>query len=122
MWARIEALVRRHSTDLTTDRLILEGSALWPERVSALSDLTNVAALWLTADNELFKGRIVTESRYDEGTATEKALVEKFIGRTVRYDHLMIEAVNKLGLASVDVGTTSSIDELMEKCLHVMTS
>ena len=66
--------------------------------------------------------RILTESRCDEGTATEKALVEKFIGRTVRYDDLMMEAVTKLGLASIDVGTASSIDELMEKCLHVMTS
>ena len=122
MWAGIEALVRRHATDLTTDRSIFEGSALWPERVAALSDLTNVATFWLTADSELLKARILAESRYDEGTATEKALVEKFIGRTVRYNDLMMDAVNRLGLVSIDVGTASSIEELTEHCLQLVSS
>ena len=113
MWANIEMLVR------SADRLVIEGSALWPESADALSDLSGVAALWLTADSELLEARIRAESRYDEGTATEKALVEKFIGRTVRYDELMMEAINKLGLESIDAGT-SSIDELMQQCLHLV--
>ena len=122
MWAGIGELVRTHATDPAAGRMIFEGSALWPESVPALSDLTNVATFWLTADSELLESRIIAESRYDEGTATEKALIEKFIERSVRYDDLMMDAVNRLGLVSIDVGMSSSVDELMEQCLHMISS
>ena len=50
MWPGIESLVTSHATDLATYRLVLEGSALWPETVATL-DLDSVASIcpWLIA-------------------------------------------------------------------------
>jgi len=56
MWPDIESIVTTHATDCSTDRLILEGSALWPESVATLN-LDNVAAIWLTASNDFFQAR-----------------------------------------------------------------
>jgi hypothetical protein len=47
-------------------------------------------------------------------------MVEKFLGRNDRYNDLMMEAVNRLGLVSIDVGVASSIDELMEHGLQLV--
>ena len=122
MWPGIEALVRRHATSLTADRLVLEGSALWPERVPALCDLNNVAMFWLTADDDLIESRILAQSRYEAGTTTEKAPVEKFVARSIRYNELMMSAVNKLGLVRIDVGKASSTDELMNQCIELVST
>jgi 2-phosphoglycerate kinase len=57
LWPDIETIITAHATDVSSDRLILEGSALWPEFVATL-DIKNVTAIWLTASNGLFQKRI----------------------------------------------------------------
>ncbi len=47
-------------------------------------------------------------------------MVEKFLGRNDRYNDLMMEAVNRLGLVSIDVGVVSSVDELTEHGLQLV--
>ncbi len=119
MWPDIEAMVTSHATDLSTDRLILEGSALWPESVATL-DLDNVAAIWLTAGNDLFQTRIHNASRFEGAAAREKTMIQKFLGRSLRYNERMMDAVNRLGLVSMDVEAASSLDELSDMCLELI--
>ncbi|MFK4100228.1 AAA family ATPase [Streptomyces sp. NPDC019531] len=103
LWPRIEELVGAHATG---PGLVLEGSALWPERV-ALLDAPHTAAVWLTADEGVVRARIRAGGCYDEASEGERALMDKFLARSVRYQELMVEAVDRLGLARVDVGTES---------------
>lgn len=119
MWPDIEALITSHATDFSTDRLILEGSALWPESVANL-DIDNVAAAWLTASNDLFQTRIHSASRFDEVSARDKIMIQQFLGRTQLYNERMMAAVERLGLVSVDVEVTSSLDELCDLCLNLL--
>jgi len=118
MWPGIEALVATHATDPFTDRLILEGSALWPESVAALH-LDNVAAIWLTASGGLFETRIHHASRFGEASAREKTMVQKFLARALLYNERMMDAVRRIGLASLDIEATSSLDELSDLCLEI---
>ncbi len=118
MWPAIEALIRTHATDLSADRLIIEGSAIWPERVAVMG-LDNVAAFWLTANCHLLKVRIHAASRFDQATSKEKALVEKFLDRAHRYNDLMMDAVNKLCLDSIDVSAAPPSDHLIEQALRL---
>ena len=119
MWPNIEAIVTLHATDLSTDRLILEGSALWPDSVATL-DLDNVAAIWLTASEDLFQTRIHNASRFKEEAAREKTMIQRFLGRSHRYNERMMDAVNRLGLLSMDVEATSSLDQLSDMCLELI--
>ena len=111
VWPLIKDIVTSHATDLSTDRLILEGSAILPELVVALT-LDNTAAIWLTASNELFEQRIYSTSQYETKSSREKKMIDKFLERTWLYNDRMMATVKRLGLVSMDVENASSVNEL----------
>jgi 2-phosphoglycerate kinase len=119
LWPRIEALVTEHATGTDARRLIIEGSGILPDYVAALK-IPNTAAVWLTASADALRDRIYSASRFNERTADEKIMVEKFFGRTERYDQLILNAVNSLGLPSIDTSTVHSIRGLMKQCLQLI--
>ena len=96
----------------------MEGSALWPESVATLN-LDAIAAIWLTASDTLFETRIYNASQFENAKSQEKMMIQKFLERTLRYNQLMMEAVNRLGLISVNVESKSSIDDLSTLCLQL---
>ena len=114
LWPRIEELVAEHAT--TGPGLVLEGSALWPERVAAL-DVPHTAAVWLTAGEDVVRARIRAGGRYDGASQGERLLMDKFLARSVRYQELMVEAADRLGLPRVDVGHGSSVSEVADAVL-----
>lgn len=113
LWPRIEELVGGHATG---PGLVLEGSALWPERVATLA-APHAAAVWLTADETVLRARIRAGGRYDEATREERLLMDKFLARSLRYQELMVAAVDRLDLARVDVGTDTSVSVLADAVL-----
>ncbi len=112
VWSKVEEIIA------TGAGVIVEGSALWPEFVVGL-DADRVAALWLTASEDVLTQRIYGESLYHSKTGREKMMIDKFIGRTLAYDTLMVEVAKCHGLTIVDV-LQSSPDELTDKCLSVL--
>ncbi|HEY0737176.1 MAG TPA: hypothetical protein VGD69_19825 [Herpetosiphonaceae bacterium] len=115
----IAALITTHAGDPTAESLILEGSALWPEFVAGRID-DRVAAVWLTASSNLLRRRIYQASRIETTTGDEQLIIHKFLSRALRYNQHMLEAVQRLGLASIDVESTSSPDELSLRCLEIL--
>ncbi|MGC0340686.1 AAA family ATPase [Streptomyces sp. SLBN-8D4] len=113
LWPRIEELVGAHAGG---PGLVLEGSALWPERVATL-DAPHTAAVWLTAGEDVVRARIRAGGRYDEASEGERALMDKFLARSVRYQELMVEAVDRLGLPRVDVGNGMTVSEVADAVL-----
>jgi 2-phosphoglycerate kinase len=119
VWPQVAHLVALHTTDLATDRLIVEGSAVLPELAVTVIH-RNVAAVWLTADDEHLQRRIHTESRYARKTSREKELIDKFVARTCAFNQRTIQVVKRLGLADVDVRDASNSDELRDLCLSAL--
>lgn len=119
MQPNIESLITAHATDDSTVPLVMEGSALWPEFISTL-DIPDTAAIWLTASNSLFQTRIYNASQIENAADREKMMVQKFLGRTLVYNEQMMEAVNRLGLVSINVESASSLDELSNRCLELL--
>jgi 2-phosphoglycerate kinase len=115
LWPRVEALIENHATDTTTERLVLEGSGVLPERVAALN-LPHVAALWLTSGAATLRERIYAASRHDELSPTEQLLVENFLARSVRYQQRMLKAIDRIGLTSIDTSSDPSVKELLHRC------
>ena len=99
VWPKVAAIVASHSNQTSAPRIILEGSALWPGFVTSL-DFNRVAALWLTASEELFRQRIHQESRSSyPGPSFERTMVDKFPERTLVYNAKMTERL-PVGLIS----------------------
>jgi 2-phosphoglycerate kinase len=121
LWPGIKALITSHATDASTERLILEGSALRPEYVAGL-ELDQVAAVWLTAGEELLQERIYQASNFEQATAEQQALIEMFLGRTHRDNQQTMNAVRNLHLPWIDVGETSSAIDLADAVLERLSN
>lgn len=117
---QVEAIVHSHVSDLSTECLILEGSALWPSFVANLVDSNSVKAIWLTASDQLLGNRILSESNFSNVGEDEKHLIQKFLERTLLYNQRMREKVERLGFIYIDVGSVSMVDELSNKCMELM--
>ena len=118
VWPKVEAIIASHSTDTSTTRIVLEGSALWPELVVSL-DLDKVAAVWLTASEEVFRRRIHNGSLYSSKSPGERMMIDKFLERTLAYNARMVDAVSQHGFILIDV-LQSNVTELAERCLSAL--
>lgn len=117
LWPRIEALITTHAAENSDGPgLVLEGSALWPVHVAGL-DVPGTAAVWLTADDAVLRARVHVAGNYQGATAGEQLLMEKFLARTERYQALMVEAVDRLGLERIDSGDGRGVAELVDSVL-----
>jgi hypothetical protein len=118
-WPAIESLVRAHGGESRPGGLIIEGSGVWPDRAAGMTG-SAVAGIWLTASAETLRERIYSASRYSELTGHERFLVDQFLGRTERYNEIMLSAVRRLGLPMVDVDSAPSLDGLLERCAQLL--
>ena len=120
MWPAIQDIITAHASGSSDEHLILEGSALWPELVATLR-LDHVGAVWLTASDSFRQERIYRASGYEQATARERAMTDKFLGRTHRYNARMMEAVTRLGLPWIDVEAFSSLEQLTDNVLGLLS-
>ena len=120
VWPKVKALIASHSTDTSTTGLVLEGSALWPELVASL-DFDRIAAVWLTASEDVFRQRIHFGSLYSTKSPRERMMIDKFLERTLAYNARMVDAVNQHGFILVDV-LQSNVVELAESCISTLRS
>ncbi|WP_179888569.1 MULTISPECIES: AAA family ATPase [Streptomyces] len=102
LWPRIEELITERAR-AGAPGLVLEGSALRPDRVARLT-VPGTAAVWLTADDTVLRDRVRAAGRYEEATDAERRLMDRFLARTVRFQARMLDAVEAHGLDRVDTG------------------
>lgn len=119
VWSQVVALVEATVADPDLAGLVIEGSALWPEQAPALLSL-EVAGLWLTASDDLLRARIYRSSDYPTRSPRGRAMIDKFLARTCRYNALMMDAVRRRGLTSIDVTAASGVPELVQLCLATL--
>jgi 2-phosphoglycerate kinase len=110
---QVEVMLHAHICDLSRISLVVEGSALWPKFVANLVNENSVKAIWLTASDRLFQSRIFAESNFDNVSKDRQYLIQKFLARTLLYDRLMREELERLGFISIDVESLSIADELV---------
>ena len=118
VWPKVEAIVTSHSNDPSATGIVLEGSALWPEFVTSL-DSRKVAALWLTASEQIFRQRTHAEGLYNSKSPRDRMMIDKFLERTLVYNARMVDAVTRRGFILVDV-LQSNVTELTERCLSAL--
>lgn len=122
LWPRIEELITARATaGLGRTGLVMEGSALWPVRVAGLQ-APRTAAVWLTADDSVVRARVREAGRYEAAADEERVLMDKFLARTERYQTLMTDAVDRLGLARFDAGGGQSVTELADTVLAAVAA
>ncbi|MGW1750380.1 AAA family ATPase [Streptomyces sp. NPDC002092] len=117
LWPRIRTLIGTHAAQNGAGAgLVLEGSALWPARVAGL-DVPHTGAVWLTADAAVLRARVHAGGRYEAATDEERALMDRFLARTERYQNLMVEALDELSLDRIDTGAGLTVPTLVDSVL-----
>lgn len=105
LWPTIEELITDGANG-DGPGLVLEGSALWPDRVAGLT-VPGTRAVWLTADDPVLRERMRASARYGEASDEERHLVDKFLARAERFQTLMTRAVDDHGLTRLDASDRS---------------
>lgn len=120
MWTLVEELVR---DALAPGRagLVLEGSGVWPDRVAELP-ADRVAAVWLTAEDQVLRDRVHRTSRPDDRTPAERLAIEKFLGRTLGYQTRLIAEIDRLGLTRIAVDDGTAVAEVVGRLRHLSES
>ncbi len=116
VWPKVEAIIRSHATDAPDAGIVLEGSALWPEFIVD-ADLPKIAAIWLTASEEVLRQRIHVGSLYGSKSPRERKIIDRFLDLTIAYNTRMGDAVSRNGFILVDV-ERFSVKELTSTCLR----
>jgi 2-phosphoglycerate kinase len=118
LWPRIEELITDRATG-DGPGLVLEGSALWPDRVAGQTAVPRTRAVWLTANDAVLRERMRSSACYAEVTDRERYLVDKFLARAERFQSLMTQAVDEHDLARIDTGGRS-VEELADAVLSAV--
>ncbi len=79
MWHRTSELIELR------DKVMIEGSALLPEKISELWD-DKMSSVWLTASDETLTSRIFSESTYEQADTFHKQPIKIFLARTIAFN------------------------------------
>jgi len=120
IWPMASELIRAHTEVDAQTCLVLEGSALVPDRVATL-DNPRVAALYLTTNRDTFRRRMYASSDYADHDAHGRALIDTFLQRTWNFDAWMRDEVDRLGLPLLHVTSAETIESLMARVCDKLT-
>ncbi len=115
---KVEATTASHSAAGSRTGVALEGSALRPEFATGLN-FGKAAAVWLAADEDVFRGRIHAASLYSSKSARERMMIDRLLERALTYNARMVAAVNRHRFILVDV-LQSDVKELAERRLSAL--
>ena len=116
---RVKEAIDLHTWDLSTESLVIEGSALYPSFVTDLIKRNSVRAIWLTGSDRLFQMRIFRESNFEYVDKDKQYLIQKFLDRTLLYNRRMQEEVKRRGFISINV-EFATVEQLTDCCLKLI--
>jgi len=117
LWPAIEAIIEEHTIGYASDPIVIEGMALWPERVAAL-EYPGIASFWLGMSTDELEARTRERVEFDYEPDEAREVTAKFITRNVIWNGLMQDAVAKIGMNIVDTAPSRSPAELAEYCIE----
>lgn len=116
VWPLVERIVAERLATDTAPGLVIEGSAVLPDLVAEL-DSERVGAAWLVANEGLVTRRIHDESGYAAERPLQRALVDKFLARALRFGELLEGDLERLGLSAISVAPGVDGEDLAELCV-----
>lgn len=99
--------------------LVLEGSALLPERIAPVLS-SDVQAIWLVASDDLIERRIKLEGEYASRDADGRFLIDKFVKRALAFNRFIAGEVNRLNLRKINIDQDSESAALSARLLDAL--
>ncbi|XUY25583.1 hypothetical protein RMR21_008110 [Agrobacterium sp. rho-8.1] len=99
--------------------LVMEGSALLPEKVAPIVS-TRVRAVWLVASDEVIEQRMKVESDYAARDEDARLLIDKFLARALAFNRFIAAEVARFDLTKIDVDLDTYGEELLLRVLETL--
>jgi 2-phosphoglycerate kinase len=109
----VAELVRATVHDEGMDKLVLEGSALWPFITSG-HRMKEVGAVWLTASPDRLRTRIYEASGFHNASEQNRGMISRFLERTLLFDRKTAELVGEHGCKVLDVDAYKTTEDLID--------
>lgn len=115
MWPVIRPLIADRVA--MRQSLIFEGAALRPESIAPLlSDA--VSGICLHADADLLRERMRGEAGYFEADGPTRALIDKFVERSLHDNTEIRKAAKERGLRLIDVADPAAVEAIFEELVE----
>ncbi|KQX60479.1 MULTISPECIES: AAA family ATPase [Ensifer] len=111
MWPRIRQIIDNHRQ--RAKPFVLEGAALRPEYVAEL-DPGSVTAVFLYADDDFLRQRMLDEARRDERYEQKAGIINKFIERSLRENRDMLQSARAADIRCVDVAAPGAVEAVVQ--------
>ncbi len=108
----VAELIRATAKDAGLGKLVLEGSALWPF-ITTGHRLKEVGAVWLTASPETLRTRIYEASGFPTANEKSRAMISRFLERTLLFDQRTAQLVREHGCRVVNVDEYKTTEALV---------
>jgi 2-phosphoglycerate kinase len=108
----VAELVRATVHDAGMEKLVLEGSALWPFITSG-HRMREVGAVWLTASPDTLRTRIYEASGFHNASEQNRGMISRFLERTLLFDRKTAELVSEHGCKVLDVDEYKTTEDLI---------
>ena len=92
----------------------MEGSALRPEYIASL-DRKSFATIFLFANGGFLSDRMKGAARYDDADDVTRAIIDKFIERSIRDNSEMRASAMHLGIQMVDVADPEATELVFDE-------
>lgn len=112
MWPRIRQIIDNHRQ--RAQPFVLEGAALRPEYVAELEP-GSVTAVFLYADDDFLRQRMLDEARRDERYEQKAGIINKFIERSLRENRDMLESARAADIRCIDVAVPGAVEAVAQE-------
>ena len=112
VWPIVTALVSSHRNNPFDPNLVFEGSAILPERASAITQRC-VRSVFLRADADFLSQRIRLSSGYEQKSAPDQQLIDAFIARALLLNHQLEAQAQKAGVRVYDAADSNLLDQIL---------
>lgn len=114
LWPALLRLFENHTT--WSSETIIEGWALRPSYISTLSG--DINGVFLLSDDSLIENR-VRASDFSNGSSDPDTMIQKYIERSLWFNHLLRDQVAQLDLNSISISVGMNPADIAENCLQL---
>ena len=117
----IAELVRSTAKDTGTEKMVLEGSALWPFITGGCRP-KQAGAVWLTAGIETLRARIHKASGFQTADEKSKAMISMVAERTLLFEEKTAQLVSEHGCPVLNVDKFETTEKLIGEVFSKLES
>jgi 2-phosphoglycerate kinase len=115
MWPGVAAVIQAHA--IWDCPIIIEGWVLLPEWISQL-EYANAKALWLVADDEVLKARLVADTDFYGNSSNPELMIRHFHERSLHYNADLKRDLDRLHMPFIKISPKLCIDDIVQLALE----